>query len=68
MVSYYRAFAPKSEAVNYMDYRATLRDLHTFSSFQASKVATREFRFLSFRDICSDTFVREASAQIGEGL
>ena len=25
MVSYYRAFAPKSEAVNYMDYRATLK-------------------------------------------
>ena len=24
MVSYYRAFAPKSEAVKYMDYRATL--------------------------------------------
>ena len=25
MVSYYRAFAPKSEAVKYMDYRATLK-------------------------------------------
>ena len=25
MVSYYPAFAPKSEAVNYMDYRATLK-------------------------------------------
>jgi len=24
VVSYYRAFAPKSEAVKYMDYRATL--------------------------------------------
>ena len=24
MVSYYRAFAPKSEAVKYMDYRANL--------------------------------------------
>ena len=33
MVSYYRAFAPKSEAVNYMDYRATLREefeIHKF--------------------------------------
>ena len=29
MVSYYRAFAPKSEAVKYMDYRATLNmDAH----------------------------------------
>jgi len=25
VVSYYLAFAPKSEAVKYMDYRATLR-------------------------------------------
>ena len=30
MVSYYRAFAPKSEAVNYMDYRATLKVAHKF--------------------------------------
>ena len=27
MVSYYRAFAPKSEAVKYMDYRATLMQM-----------------------------------------
>ena len=32
MVSYYRAFAPKSEAVNYMDYRATLNFLITLAN------------------------------------
>ena len=30
MVSYYRAFAPKSEAVKYMDYRATLSETAKF--------------------------------------
>ena len=32
MVSYYRAFASKSEAVNYMDYRATLMRFISFAS------------------------------------
>ena len=46
----YRVASPSSSP--------SLRDLHTFSSFQASKVATREFKFLSFRDIYSDTCAR----------
>ena len=36
MVSYYRAFAPKSEAVNYMDYRATL------TSFEVTTVTSMD--------------------------
>ena len=46
----YRVASPSSSP--------SLRDLHSFSSFQASKVATREFKFLSFRDIYSDTCAR----------
>jgi len=42
-----------------------LRDLRTFSNFQASKVATREFRFLSFRDIYSNTCARGKRANWG---
>ena len=40
-------------------------DLRTFSSFQASKVATREFRFLSFCDIYSHTCARGERANWG---
>ena len=42
-----------------------LIDLRTFSSFQASKVAAREFRFLSFCDIYSDTSSRGERANWG---
>ena len=45
--------------------RRSLTDLRTFSSCQASKVATREFRFLSFRDIYSDTCARGERANWG---
>ena len=45
--------------------RRSLGDLRTFSSFQASKVATREFRFLSFRDIYSITCARGERANWG---
>ena len=38
MVSYYRAFAPKSEAVKYMDYRATLTHITSIRIVQTPRV------------------------------
>ena len=40
MVSYYRAFAPKSEAVNYMDYRATLKGIPPQSAWAGCRSNT----------------------------
>ena len=42
MVSYYRAFALKSEAVNYMDYCATLSHASTITVEAITMIQTRK--------------------------